>query len=101
MARGLAAYRKWSTAQLAGLRCRRDALAAFDASVAQLRSEILNATNANATAEAARLSADLTASTGSDTPLRLQYNQDATAYNAAGAAWQASVDSYNARHPRD
>lgn len=101
MARGISAYNTWSRSQQANLQCRRAALAAFDARNSELRAQNLAATNANNPAEAARLSADIAASAGADAPLRAQYNTDVSAYNAVAAAWQASLNTYNARHPRD
>lgn len=101
MARGIATYNAWSRSQQANLQCRRTALAAFDTRAADLRSQMLAAGNANNAAESARLSADLSASAGADAPIRTQYNTDANAYNAVAAAWQASLNAYNARHPRN
>jgi hypothetical protein len=101
MARGISTYNAWSRAQQANLQCRRTALAAFDAHTTDLRSQMLAAGNANNAAESARLSADLSASAGADAPVRTQYNTDASAYNVVAAAWQASHNTYNARHPRD
>jgi len=101
MRRGISSYDSWSRPQQANLQCRRTALAAFDARMAELRSGVLAAGNANNAAESARLSADISASAGADAPIRIQYNSDANAYNAAAAAWQASLNAYNARHPRD
>ena len=101
MARGISTYNAWSRAQQTNLQCRRTALAAFDTRTAELRAQVLAATNANNTAEAARLSADISASAGADAPIRTQYNTDANAYNTVAAAWQASLNTYNARHPRN
>ena len=101
MARGISTYNAWSRAQQTNLQCRRTALAAFDTRTAELRAQVLAATNANNTAEAARLSADISASARADAPIRTQYNTDASAYNAVAAAWQASLNTYNARHPRN
>jgi hypothetical protein len=101
MARGISTYNAWSRRQQTNLACRRTALAAFDTRTAELRTQALAAANANNTAEAARLSADVSASAGADAPIRAQYNTDAIAYNAVAAAWQASLNTYNARHPRN
>jgi hypothetical protein len=101
MARGISTYNRWSRDQQANLQCRRTALAASDAHTTELRSQMLAAGNANNAPESARLSADLSASAGADTPIRTQYNTDASAYNAVAAVWQASLNTYNARHPRD
>jgi hypothetical protein len=98
MARGISTYNTWSRGQQANLQCRRTALAAFDARIAELRSQMLAAGSANNTAESTRLSADVTASTGADAPIRTQYNTDASAYNTVAASWQASLNTYNARH---
>jgi hypothetical protein len=101
MARGISTYNAWSRAQQTNLQCRRTALAAFEAHTAELRSQMLAAGNANNAAESARLSADLSGSAGADAPVRTQYNADASAYNAVAAAWQMSLNAYNARHSRD